>query len=370
VSRWIDAGRDVLAQARAQPRGSGIRGVIGDALFACALDPADAGASHEWIQAAIDDLETHGTEVSLHRGIAGLGWVVAAYRPDEEDLLAYVDEVTAARLDAVPPASLQSGVAGIALYASLRSATESGRGLQRAVVERLRETATASEGGVVWTTPAAYMRGRGVEVPGEPVVEYGMVHGIGGTLVALAASGGAAAADLVRAGIHAAWAHAKPEPNRFGRILFGPRGSLGTREWEGSRWCVGDPGVLRALWLASRSVGDVASAERALASLRSDAARDSAGEDRLEGRLDLCCGASAVAQVYMRMHRETGEAVFRAANRAMLARCAEGYDRLPDVSFAYGKMGVVLALLAAERDDDPSWDGVLGMSLPAAAAAR
>jgi hypothetical protein len=193
-----------------------------------------------------------------------------------------------------------------------------------------------------------------------------MAHGVAGALVglaALAARGDTTAAGLARAGLEGAWAHAGSRENRFGRVLFGPRGSLGTLELD-RRWCVGDPGVLRALWLVARTAGDADSAERALKELSIDAAIDARGDDHLEGRLDLCCGASATAQVYLRMHRETGEAVFREANAVLLARCAKGFDQLRDSSFRFGRMGVLLALMAAERGEDPSWDAMLGMSLP------
>jgi hypothetical protein len=368
MSRWIDAGRACLEASRAREPGPGIIGVVGDALFACALERHERAAAEPWIQRALDDAEAHGSDVSLHRGLAGLGLLIAMYRPDEAELLADLDALVTAHLDQLPSASLQSGAAGIALYASVRARTESGAELGRAVVERLRASAVARHGGLVWHTPAAYAEGRRMSVQGEPILEYGIVHGVAGTLVglaALASSGDEAARELARAGLTAAWAHAREGANRFGRVLFGEDGSLGVTEYHTPRWCVGDPGVLRALWLAARVVGDAASAERALLALRDEAARDARAPDRLAGRLDLCCGAAAVAQVHRRMHLETRDALFRDAAGALLARCAEGYARVEDVSFAYGRKGVLLALIAADDGDtDPGWDAILGMSLP------
>jgi hypothetical protein len=294
-------------------------------------------------------------------------------RPDEDDLLAYLDEVTASFVPDLPPASLRSGVAGLALYASLRGNSESGRNLRRSVVDRLRAAAIPEGGGVVWHTPPGYLAARGVTRGHEPIVEYGMAHGIGGALVGLAsvsARGDAVAAGLARAGVQAAWTYARARPNRFGRVLFGPGGRDDTYECSAARWCVGDPGVLRALWVAARAVGDADSAARALSALEEDAAADASGDDRLEGRLDLCCGAAALAQIYLRMQRETGEAVFREANAALLARCAAGYARVVNPSFQYGRMGIALAGRAAERDEDPWWDAMLGLSLPGLGDAR
>jgi hypothetical protein len=292
------------------------------------------------------------------------------YRSDSEELLTNLDDVLAANLSALPPASMQSGVAGIALYASLRSHASSGRALQRAVVATLRAAAVESGGGRLWTTPLEYAKGRGVEVIGDPVIEFGMVHGLGGALVglaALAAQGDEEAIALLRGAIVAVWANAGEEGRRFSRILFGRGGALGKTEFAEPRWCVGDAGTLRALWIAARTLGEVVHAERARIELRAEAARD-VEADRYKGEINLCCGAGAVAQVYLRMYRETGDPVFGDANRTLLARCEAGFENHVDPSFAYGKMGVLLALVAAAsgRDDDSRWDGMLGMSLPRA----
>ena len=114
---------------------------------------------------------------------------------------------------------------------------------------------TEADGGVVWHTPPAYARRRGLEVPHETLTEFGAVHGIAGTLVALSAlslQGHADAGGLACAGLRAAWTHEYPGENRFGRVEFGPHGSHGTREFEDRRWCVADPGVLRGLWVSAR----------------------------------------------------------------------------------------------------------------------
>jgi hypothetical protein len=373
MTRWDEAARALLAEvAQVDDRAPGVGGCVGDALFACVVDDLQPGAAHAAIQRAIDHMEAYGTGPTLHGGAAGLGLVVAMKRPDEDDLLSYLDEVTASFVPDLPPASLRSGVAGLALYASLRGDRESGRTLQRSVVDRLRATAIREGGGVVWHTPPGYLAARGVTRGHEPIVEYGMAHGIGGALVGLAslsARGDAVAAELARAGVKAAWRYARARPNRFGRVLFGPGGRDDTYECSAARWCVGDPGVLRALWVAARAVGDADSAARVLSALEEVAAADASG-DRLEGRLDLCCGAAALAQIYLRMQRETGEAVFRDANAALLARCAAGYERVVDPSFQYGRRGIVLAGRAAERDEDPWWDAMLGLSLPGLEGSR
>ena len=264
---------------------------------------------------------------------------------------------------------MQGGIAGIALYASLRSGAESGRRLQLAVIEAFASAARPIDGGVVWDTPVAYARSRGIDVRGELVTELGMVHGVSGALVALsalAAQGHTDAAALARAGLHAAWTFERPSPNRFGRVEFGPRGADGTREFDDCCWCVADPGILRALWVTATTIGDAESAERALGYLREDASRDADGALPGErGRIDFCCGCSIVAQVYRRMYLETGEDVFLAAKDCLLGVCTDGVTQLGPQGFTYGRAGVLLALLAGDdTEDDSVWDSMLGVSLP------
>ncbi len=366
-------GRETLGALPPEPPGFGIGGAVGDAFFACALGRVDpAVETSRWISRAIDECNTSGADASLHQGMAGLGFLLATYT-DMGDTLAAID---AALVDALPQislVSLQGGIAGIALYASLRSNAPSGKQLQDAAVKALTVAATPSDGGVVWQTPSSYAHSRGVDVRGEPITEFGVVHGVSGVLVALAAlakQGRSDAAELARAGLHAAWSWERPGPNRFGRIEFGPHGAQGAVELPGA-WCVGDAGVLRACWLAASATGDAISAEGALARLREDAARSVSGETPgVHGRFDLCCGSGAIAQVYLRMYLDTGLDEFRAANERILSTCAREAASIANLSFGYGRLGVILALLAASTDEEPVWDAVLGMSLPAAARRR
>jgi hypothetical protein len=364
--------REILARAPASPSVPGLAGAVGDALFACVLGRAEPGIDIDfWFARAIHAVNARRPGPSLHRGVAGLGFVIATYSDAQEELLCAIDQMLVGRLSGLPCASLQSGVAGIALYASLRSHAATGRTLQRAALAALAAAATPSDGGLLWHTPESYARARDVQVRGESITEFGMAHGIGGALVglsALAKRGYAEAADLARAGLRALWEWEGARPNRFGRISFGPKGRAGTVELGGGTWCAGDPGALRACWIAAQAIGDTISAAGALSRLRETAQRDVEGAlTRATGRIDLCCGSSAVAQVYLRMHRETDEPLFRAAHERLLAECARDVARLTASSFQYGRAGVLLALLAAETSKTPVWDSILGISLPLAA---
>ena len=357
-----------LGDMRRRPRKVGLVGSAGDTLFACAVarctPGVDAAAGIARAEAAIN---THGAHPGLHRGLAGIGLVLATYG-DDSDSLTSIDVALLDSLAGLPPASVQGGIAGIALYASLRSDHGTGRMLQAAVLDALAASAISTDGGVIWHTPPWYARARGIAAPSDVITEFGAVHGIAGALVALAAlaeQGHREAGDLARLGLSAAWSHHRPGANGFGRIEFGHLGADGIREYTDRRWCVGDHGVLRALWITATTMNDLASAERALHLLRETAASDSVGEwPGAPGRVDLCCGLAVIAQVYTRMHKETGEEVFLLAQRRLFAECAKRVMHLEDPSFAYGRAGVILAMLAAEAHEEPLWDGMLGLSLP------
>ncbi len=360
--------RETLVALAGERARRGLEGSVGAAVFACALSRIDPTIDvAPWLTRAIQDANTMRPGPSLHSGVAGLGFVLATYT-DAEDILVTIDRMLLGRVSGLPPASMQSGVAGLALYASLRSRAGSGLELGRAVVEALAQAAKPSRGGLIWHTPSSYAKARGASVPAEPVTEFGMVHGMGGTLVALAAlarGGHGQAADLARAGLKALWARERPGPNRFGRMEFGPEGSEGTLEL-GEPWCVGDTGVFRACWLAANATGDATSAERALERLREQARRHADGATAgRPGRIDLCCGSSVIAQVYWRMYRETGETVFQAANERLLDECALQVRHLTVSSFRFGRAGVLLALLSPRMSEEPIWDSILGVSLPA-----
>jgi hypothetical protein len=358
---------ETLAELKTLPARAGIDGCVGDALFACALNQIAGGIDVDfWLARAIRTTNARPPGPSLHYGVAGLGFVLALYA-DAEELLCTIDSMLLGCLAKVPPASLQSGVAGIALYSSLRAQAETGQRLQRATIAALANAAQPTGDGLVWHTPADYALRRGVAIQGEPITEFGVVHGIAGALVGLAAlaqCGHTDAARLARAGLQALWSCERAAPNHFGRIHFGRDGSAGTYELDG-RWCVGDVGVLRACWIAAKVVADEVSAARARAHLMTIAQEHAGGATAGEpGRLDLCCGASVIAQVYLRMYWETGESIFRLAHQRLLERCFRDIAGMSAKSFRFGSAGVLLALLAPRVNADPIWDSILGISLP------
>lgn len=363
----VSLARETLAALEAL-RSPGIEGCIGDALFAAELRRFDSSVDiASWVVRSVEIVNAFNPGASLHRGLAGLGFVIATHS-DDENALCNVDELLRSALPTLPSAGLQSGVAGVALYASLRSHAATGRRLQRAVVAALAQAAQSSRGGLVWHTPLSYARRRRMDVRAEPITEFGIVHGVAGALVGLAAlaqAGQPDAAELAREGLRALWAWERSKPNGFGWIAFGPDGANGTIEFDEGIWCVGDPGVFRACWLTANAIGDGRSAERAVERLREGARRHIDGAPcGLHGRIDLCCGSSAVAQVYHRMFMDTHEPIFQDAQRRLLVECARQVAQIDRASFRFGRAGVLLALLSAPTDETSMWDTILGFGLP------
>jgi hypothetical protein len=83
----------------------------------------------------------------------------------------------------------------------------------------------------------------------------------------------------------------------------------------------------------------------------------------LPGRLDLCCGASAVGQLLHRFAVDTGEACFLEAARATFAPLGAGLGGVEFRGFQFGRLGVLTALLSATHDGPMSWDLFQAMSL-------
>jgi hypothetical protein len=169
----------------------------------------------------------------------------------------------------------------------------------------------------------------------------------------------------VRAGLRGVWARERPGPHRFCHIDWGYNGEDGSRAFTDRRFCLGDPGVLRGLWVAASSIGEPYYAERALEHLRSEATKDLGGAlPGAKNRFDICCGVSIIALVYLRMHWETGEKLFLDASARLFSVCAANVAKDKLDTFSYGRPGTLLALLAADSDEDPIWDGILGDSIP------
>ena len=353
---------------RFEPPNFGLmQGLVGQVLAACELARVERSVdTGEWATRLIERFNKSGAGPGLHSGIAGMGLVLALYFGGAEELLEAIDAAILPRLAALPPTSMREGWAGIAQYASVRSQSPSGRALQAALVKSFAASSVSERGGTTWHVSRAYAESRGVVVRGEPIRELGMVHGIAGTLTGLAAlatAGSAQAAELARGALRWLWAIEQPAPNRFGWSLHGEHfDNLGI-----GTWCTGDIGVIRGAWLAAQACADGASIARLL-QLAREQAQDwfsvSAPARRETNRFDLCCGSTAVAQIFRRFHMETAETVFRTTSDAIFSGNLAACEQVLADDFQFGKLGILTALLSAAANLTPTWDCAFGVSVP------
>ncbi|MEA2194199.1 MAG: lantibiotic biosynthesis protein, partial [Solirubrobacteraceae bacterium] len=285
---------------------------------------------------------------------------------------------------------LVSGAAGIGALALELGADPRADELLEAVVRTLAASAEPRDGGLAWATPpqrADAELGR---------FDLGVAHGAAGVVGVLA---GALATErppprtreLLEGAIAFLLAQRLPGAPREGCL---PYAVGGARDREPARlaWCYGDASAAVALLLAARALGAAAIARAA----RELAARAAARPATTAGVVDagLCHGAAGLAQLFGRLWQLTDEEHCATAGRAWLARTLalhepasagrsvggfaamvtpqEGgaQERRPVAGLLTGAAGVALALLAACRDEDPSWDRALLASPAPASAGR
>jgi hypothetical protein len=134
-------------------------------------------------------------------------------------------------------------------------------------------------------------------------------------------------------------------------------------------WCYGSPGVARALWLAGRAIED-----EQLMTLSSEAMQAVYRRPLHKRQIDsptFCHGVAGLLQITLRFAHDTGEAVFSTAAVDLTDQLLAAYDPKSLLGFCSlepggnsvdqpglldGAPGVVLVLLAAATDVEPSWD--------------
>lgn len=346
--------------AHAVPTEFSFNGALGTAIFACALARLDESFNAwPWIEQAVAYLNAHGAEPGLV-GLSGLGAVIASSFPDEEEVLTSFDESLIGHLPRLVAGDWHFGHSGIAVYAALRSQTPTGQALAQALAEGMRAAAIPLAGGVVYALKS------------EPAgtINMGMAHGLAGALTGLTILfqlGFVELETLIRGSLTTLWRFERTEPNRFAWFYRSADDTNPILSSRGS-WCWGDPGVLRAAYLAASACGDAPSRGRALAAARRGAAVAIATSwpKADEGGLSFCCGCSIAAHIYGKYWRETQEVIFRRAQEHILVACLDHLSSVPIFGLSHGRMGVLLALLYGASDEDPSWDIIRGLSLPVA----
>ena len=206
----------------------------------------------------------------------------------------------------------------------------------------------------------------------------GLAHGIPGplALMALALRCGIEVAGLKDAIEHvAAWLDHHRVDDAWGvnwptAVPVAPEGTAAASE-EPSRaaWCYGSPGVARALWLAGEALDHPRYRELAVEAMEA-VYRRPIRERRIDSPT-FCHGVAGLLQVTLRFACDTRLPLFAEAARTLSNQLLALYD--PDSLLGYysiepggqrvdqpglldGAPGVVLVLLAAAMDTEPTWD--------------
>jgi hypothetical protein len=330
--------------------------------------------------------ETRPQSLGLFGGWAGLGWITSHLDADDDFVGAHADRLLTDALGAWPPQrgyDLISGLVGAGVCFVERLPRDSAiRGLTL-VLAALEATAEYTDDGTTWFTPAEFLSPWQQERAPNGYFNLGVAHGVPGVIGLLGrvcAEGIAAerTKPLLRSSL--SWIRAQQphptDPELPSWIAPGvPR--------EPNRrvaWCYGPLGASAVVLAAANTIGDQESAHWAttLALACADVLPQASG-NRDAG---LCHGAAGNAQIFLRLHRNSGDTRFRDAARIWLEEVLAyrrpgegvgGYRMLGDVggnrqgwvddaSFLSGSGGVGLALLAATTEVEPKWDRLLLLS--------
>jgi lantibiotic biosynthesis protein len=347
-------------------------------------ETGDALAAQTLLDAAID-LAGGGERLPmcLHRGAAGLAWILhhaarvlgvegaaEATQALDEELLGYLQGPG----NIAEPYDLLDGLLGLGVYG-----LESGsRPLVERTVQRLAARNQIAAEGLAWHTPPQSGDRNGFP---EGHFNLGLAHGVAGVIAFLAGAMEEgierdAARPLLIDAVH--WLRRQRLPDGGPRTFpwaVAP-GRPPAAQGLDAGWAYADAGIAAALAHAARVLGDADLLEEAL----SVAAREAARMDELPARHPgIGFGPAGYAQIFARLHQQTGRPVFRRAARQESLRLLEmrapgmgvgGFSPLDpagrppgeNLSFLGGASGIGLVLLGAATGVNPLWDRLLLLS--------
>ena len=319
-------------------------------------------------------------------GLAGLGWTLTHILDGDDSLIildeAFVDILKKDR--ATGGYDLAQGLTGIGVYFLERLVTGGGdaarEGLEL-VIDNLARSATVTDHGITWLTPAKLGPSSYRDTYPEGFFDCGLAHGTPGVIAFL---GRAAALDdraaprkLCDAALRwiAAQRQERDPCGRFPAMIA--KGEKPER--ARAAWCYGDPGVAVALWGVASRLGT--SASLALETAHDCATR--APETCGIRDSALCHGTSGIAHLNNRFYQASGDTTFRDAARDWYARTlatrrpvndgvsvggfAQWRGELewqPASGLIDGAIGVGLSLISAISETEPSWDRMLLCDVP------
>jgi len=333
-------------------------------------ETGDALAAQTLLETAIDLVG--GAErlpMSLHRGAAGLAWILhhtarvlgiegaaEATQSLDEELLGYLQGPG----NSDEPYDLLDGLLGLGVYGF----ESRNRPLVERVVHRLAARKQAAAEGLAWQTPP------------ESDSNLGLAHGVAGVIAFLASAMEEGiepdtARPLLLDAVHWLRRQRLPDggPRAFPWAAVAPGRPPVTQGFDPG-WAYADSGIAAALAHAARALGDADLLQEALAVAEREAARMDELPVRHPG---IGFGPAGYAQIFARLHRQTGRPVFRRAAGREILRLLEmrapgmgvggffsvdlaGRPRGQDLSLLGGASGIGLVLLGAATGVDPLWD--------------
>ena len=285
---------------------------------------------------------------------------------------------------------LISGLSGVGAYLLCRREHQPTVAALRTVLRGLVALTREEDGVPYWHTPAHLMSDEEIMLRLYPNgnLNCGLAHGIPGPLglMALALHSGVEVDGLKEAIDQAAnWLGKNRVDDAWGvnwptAVSLAPDGeavvaSSPSAEPSRSAWCYGSPGIARALWLAGEALGHPEYRELAIEAMKA-VYRRPPWERRIDSPT-FCHGVAGLLQITLRFANDTGLPLFLEAAETLGEQLLSLYD--PDTLLGYyslepggqrvdqpglldGAPGVVLVLLAAATDAEPTWDRLFLLS--------
>lgn len=381
-------------------------GEAGVALMCSYLDrcsPADRWdrVAHDFLStAAAAAAQATAVRLGLFAGMNGLAFTAVELSRDGTRygrLLAELDHAVTPAADAMAEGLLRapeprgmgefdaiSGASGVVAQLLGRDAPDA---LKR-LLDGLVSLAEPVDGPPRWMTPAAYIAHE------ETARRYpwgnlncGLAHGIPGPLAALALAlrAGVEVEDHRRAmRTFADWLSAHRSDDRYGVNwpTMVPLPAPGQPPVEPaalspsrSAWCYGSPGVARALWLAGEALDDAALRALAIEAILAVLPRPVAA--RQIPSPTFCHGVAGLLQIVLRFAHDTGSPALADAAAKLVDELLAAYEPQRTLGFASlepggnsvdraglldGAAGIVMVLLAAATDVEPTWDRLFLLS--------
>ncbi len=337
-----------------------------------AIPAKDLPSSRKLLHAAVRGARERSLSPDLWTGAAGVAFVLTRHFGEgpsaemDRRLIAWANSRPQEEFDLI------AGVTGAGVQAVELLPDPRGVELLAAVVAALEESGERDSGGLAWRDPPR---------AGDPRRPFnaGLAHGTPGVAAFLAgavASGHSPthSRELLEGAL--AWTLAQRLQDSASLLPY-DSGPGVTREPARLAWCYGDAGGALAVLQAADALGDVQSRRAGEQMAAHAAERDPSDAGVVDG--GLCHGAAGLGHLFGRLSALTGdEACARAGTdwlERTLAMREDGVDvagfpawipdqygewaKEPDPGMLGGAAGVGLALLAACRPDDPSWDRVL-----------